>query len=339
MTTKIKNMDQEYAGIDIIKFFCSLLIVAIHVPPFISIDLKLNFYIVNYLARLAVPFFFICGSYFLFRKIPYDVFDIKMIIKYSLRMIKLYTIWFIIYHAVSWVLHGITLEQIIIYFTGYSHLWYLKSAAFAILLTGLLIWKKVSLKKIIFIALIIYIVGLFGQSYYGVLFDMNNRIPIYVTRNGLFSGFLFTSIGAFFAYEKFTINNNKALGLFIISMIFWAIESRLIYIYDLALEWTITIFLVPSVFFLFYLLINTKLHTNINTKQLRKYSMYIYFIHILIDRYFSKGIKLIQTYTKVDFKIHSLVQYNVVLFVSLVLAYIILSLSKRKQWNWLKILG
>ena len=53
-----KYNKQNYNAIDLTKFICSILVVAIHIKPFgDNVDFHfLNYGIQNYLARIAVPF-------------------------------------------------------------------------------------------------------------------------------------------------------------------------------------------------------------------------------------------------------------------------------------------
>lgn len=64
---------QNYNSIDLAKFICSILVVMIHVAPFgTSIEIKwidnLSFLVRNYLARVAVPFFFVASGFSYIRK-------------------------------------------------------------------------------------------------------------------------------------------------------------------------------------------------------------------------------------------------------------------------------
>lgn len=94
VTTAIgKAEKRNYGLIDILKLLCAALVVAIHVPPFLDIHGLIDFAVVNYIARIAVPFFFVSSSYFLFTK-AYDKvtggIDKDVILKYALRIIREY---------------------------------------------------------------------------------------------------------------------------------------------------------------------------------------------------------------------------------------------------------
>ena len=87
-------MLKKYNFIDIIKFLCAALVVTIHVPPLTSVNWMLNFAVVNFAARVAVPFFFISSSYFVFIKAYKEngELDKSVIGAYVKRIIRLYII-------------------------------------------------------------------------------------------------------------------------------------------------------------------------------------------------------------------------------------------------------
>jgi len=202
--------------VDLMKFIFALLIVALHKNPLTSINLDVNFFIVNYIARLAVPFYFIASGYFLFRKTSYEEFDISVVLKYAWKIYKLYLIWTIIYMYPiiknqiltdsNGFFHGILVWIRDFVFSGsYFHLWYLNATVFAVLLVGILIKKKIKIRKIIIIASVFYGIGLFEQAYFGLILPLEKYDwlwslvkllgnVIVTTRNGLFEGFLFISL-------------------------------------------------------------------------------------------------------------------------------------------------
>ena len=83
-----------YGGIDVLRFLCAILIIMIHVVPLGSSQdravLLLNHALRNVLARAAVPFFFMCSGFFLYRKTPADRFSTEPTKKTVLRLGRLY---------------------------------------------------------------------------------------------------------------------------------------------------------------------------------------------------------------------------------------------------------
>ena len=99
--SEIQVARKNYNGIDVAKFICSILVIAIHVDPFATSDnstlQQLHFFLSQYIARIAVPFFFIAAGYFLFRKTSPDSFDLRPVRKYIGRIVRLYVLWSILY--------------------------------------------------------------------------------------------------------------------------------------------------------------------------------------------------------------------------------------------------
>ena len=71
----------DYPAIDILKFFLSIMVVAIHLVPFSAAKGSLlsyvNFGVQQYVARIAVPFFFASASFLLFRKYDLTQFSLQ----------------------------------------------------------------------------------------------------------------------------------------------------------------------------------------------------------------------------------------------------------------------
>ena len=62
----MKTQKNNYTNLDIAKFICALLVVVIHTDPLADVANEMNFFLVNILARVAVPLFLLCqGSFFL----------------------------------------------------------------------------------------------------------------------------------------------------------------------------------------------------------------------------------------------------------------------------------
>lgn len=66
----------HYNGIDICKFICSILVVAIHIPvvnapmtvELSNVSVFVNTVLQQAMCRIAVPFFFVCSGFFLYKK-------------------------------------------------------------------------------------------------------------------------------------------------------------------------------------------------------------------------------------------------------------------------------
>ena len=272
--------DYNFNGIDLIKFVCTYMICAIHISPFYpNTDLAkdINFYIQNGFCRVAVPFYFVTSGFLLFRKInSLYTSNFEIIKKYCFKILRLLGTW-------TFILFG----------GGTDHLWYLGASALAVILVGFAFKTKLKTTYIILIAIILYIIGLLGDSYYTSLsslkaypftkFIIDSYDSIFkTTRNGIFFGFIFILMGSLFAHKKITINNTVAfLGLFIsLGLLF--MEVYFIKNFSRSKNYNMLISLVPTVFFMFYIAYHMPLKNHPIFKELRNVSVLIYFTHIYV---------------------------------------------------------
>ncbi len=349
--------DKHFPFVDVTKFICAFLVVAIHVPPCADIDPDLSYGVKQYLPRLAVPFFFVAGGYFCFRKTDYENFDSGRPIAYAKRMLKLYIIWTGIYlpiiiHSIvkseRGILYGV-LEWIerFIFKGSYLHLWYLLAAAIATLIVCWVIKKRLDKKVVIPGALILYTIGLLGTSYHELLRPLESipfiwePIRLYellfkTTSNGFFFGTIYVGMGAIFAYKNIYLRRSTAIMGFIISMLFMFAEVLCIKHFELSVINDMYVFLLPALFFLFYIATHIEIKETATTIAFRKYSSIIYFVHMWV--YFIIIIirKVLELLLNVDIKIHSLLKYTLVALGSLAIAIIVVELEKRKSFKWLK---
>ena len=66
------NVERKtYYALDVAKFISAFLVVCIHTGPLLDVDATGNFILVQILARLAVPFFFVASGFLFFRKLDF----------------------------------------------------------------------------------------------------------------------------------------------------------------------------------------------------------------------------------------------------------------------------
>ena len=126
---------EDFRFIDIFKFFCAFLIIGIHTSPFYEINILNNAF--GMLTRIAVPFFFVSSSFFLFKK----EFSWKRIGNYCKRMLLLYAVYSVIYVIYELASGQFVLNNFLIKFfvSGYQHLWFLQQSVIAVLVISLII--------------------------------------------------------------------------------------------------------------------------------------------------------------------------------------------------------
>lgn len=319
-----------YSGVDLIKFICSFLVVAIHIHPLSSFSPTLDYGIINYVARLAVPFFLTSSGYFVFRKTELNDFSFEPSLHFVKKILRLYGTW------------------ILILFVGEIwHLWYMEAAVVAVLLVSVLRSKKISVKYIVLISAILYIIGLLGDSYYGLIEPLNRIHPVHLlfsayrtlfgsTKNGVFMGMIFVSIGMLFAYVPIKMKEKYAVGGFIISMILLLGEVWMLKYFDMPKESNMYVFLVPAVFFLFYIATHIKLKNEEFCSALRVLSILMFYSHMFVYCFIDHTIGFALNTGMPSAIDNSLVRYCSTVLLTLALSYAIYKLSQTKRFNWLK---
>lgn len=180
--------------LDYYKIMLSIMVVSTHMHPLFAADSMIGWLIANGISRIAVPSFYIISGYYIFPKIK----DSRAVSKYVKRLLIIYAVWTLLYLP---YLMGLSAKSMIFFAAfGHGHLWYMPATIIGVLLVFL--FKKF-IKKDIYIlgiALILYLTGMAVSIIEGV-----DYFTVYLFRNGLTYGFVFTMIGCFIRskeYEK-----------------------------------------------------------------------------------------------------------------------------------------
>jgi len=269
-----------YNGIDLVKFICAIMVFIMHVLPFrgeaSGLAAVINYGLKNYLCRLAVPFYFVCSGFFLFRKMPRDALQVDVIKNYCFKMLRL---------AGTWYLLLIVGES--------SHLWFLGETVVAVVLVSLCLHRGMRLRSIWILAGCLYAIGLLGESYYGVMVLLEG-IPgvhglkmlfdrvLFITRNGVFFGFLFVLMGAAFAYHPVAMKPWKSFAGLSVSMVLLLGEAFVLKIFEIPREYSMYIFLLPAVYFLFAFAASWQLKDRPLYKRLRRIGLLLYLSHLMV---------------------------------------------------------
>ncbi|QHQ62388.1 serine racemase VanT catalytic subunit [Anaerocolumna sedimenticola] len=332
---------ENYDGLDYFRMIAAFLIVAIHTSPLTSINTTADFVFTRIIARVAVPFFFMVTGFFIisgflkdnsFRN-P-DKYSVKPdtapLTKFLKKTADLYGIAMLIYIPVN-LYSGYfkqnnmflkLLKDILFNGTMY-HLWYLPAVITGVLFVYLLL--KINKGTVfLLISIILYLAGLLGDSYYG----LTESIPILkncydflfqlfdYTRNGIFYAPVFLVMGAFIARSVKPLSLRKCIAGFIASSVLLFIEGLLLHAHNMQRHDSMYLFLIPSMYFLFQLLLHFKGNYY---RSFRTFSMIIYIIHpfaIILVRGLAKVLGL------EDFLIYnSLIHYLAVCLLSLVFGY------------------
>ncbi len=328
-------IDMKKRSIDIIRLIATYLVVAIHISPFEKINPAFDLFFTRILGRLAVPLFFMITGYYILSK---SLKEIQTLKEYTKKILIIYFISILIYLPInfytgSWQSMNIIdfLKEILIDGTFY-HLWYFPALILALWLVYFLV-KKLGNKKTLAIVIILYLIGLFGDSYYGFLnssplltkiYDILFLISTY-TRNGLFYAPIFLYLG----YEIKKANKEGSNHDLVISLCLFlgmTLEGFLLHFEDMPRHDSMYLLLVPLMYFLFRYLIT---HNNTSYREIRKIATFIYIFHplMIIMIRFIAGI----------FKLEIiLVDNNLILYLVVCLATTILAIIIEKSINLIK---
>lgn len=346
-------------GIDAAKFLCSILVVAIHFSPFGKaggIYEYLNYGITNYVARIAVPFFFISSGYFLFRKTSLGSFDTGVVKQYVLRILKLYLVWSAIYLPIN-VYHAINLKRgflrsaltylrEFLFIGSYTHLWYLNALIVAVIAVSFLLYKKVSPNCVFLLAFLLYFIGLFGNSWFGLAIPLRTAAPrlwgvlhrlkdvFATTRNGIFDGFIFVSIGMLFAFYGNRIKKRAAAAGFLASMILLGFEIFLLRYCQIEMLGTdMFLFLVPAAYFFFAYVEQIEWKDKGVYKTLRVTGSLIFYTHLWV------AFAVIKVVSKIDETLLSTgFSFVSILILSMMISWLVYKLSLKRRFAFLRIL-
>ncbi len=277
------------SAIDIAKLIMAILVIGIHTEPFhFNLWLDRGFGIIT---RLCLPFFFVTGSYFFFKK------D-KSLKAYLLRLVLLYAIWSLIYLPFDLTkLHSMRMWQILkrYLWNGNEHaLWYLQGSIIGMLIVyGL---KKLFNTRIVCsICFGLLIVGCLFSTYAPLVKNIAgggtavSLISVIGTRNGLFYAPVYIAIGLWFAEKGFSDRRTRYWIMLLISLLLLIVESLIFVIHYHTASTILWISVCPASYALFHLIVtaNCSLSNNISL-WMRNISILLYLTHGLFIIVFGK---------------------------------------------------
>lgn len=334
----LKQMkEKENIGIDYFRIIAAILVITIHTSPLLSVNETADFILTRILARSAVPFFFMATGFFLFPQNNLKPFKYN---KSVLKIVKLYGIAILLYLPLNFYAGyfadkavPIKILKDILFDGTFYHLWYFPAVILGIGVIVFLI-KHCRFHIVGFITVILYLIGLFGDSYYGVIAHIPFLKAFYdilflfsdYTRNGLFFAPLYLFMGIWLSTHRRRYSFKIKMVGFLLSLALMMAEGLLLHHFSIQRHDSMYIALIPCMYFLFQLLLFCKGKSN---KNLRTISMLIFIIHpwcIVLIRGFAKIIKAQSIL--ID---NSIIHFIAVTFLSIIVAVIL-----NKLWNKLK---
>ena len=280
---------RSLGGLDLFRPVAAALVIAIHTSPLEGFDGDLDFFLTRIIARLAVPFFFmVTGQFVLGGSLSGEEKELRKVTGYLRKTLVLYVIATLLYlplgiYAGYYSELSFSLALRLFFFDGgFYHLWY-----FPALITGILVIiglsRLLSERGLIIACLLLYAVGLFGDSYHGFIVDAPLVSQIYelffcifsYTRNGIFMAPIFLLMGAM-AARKGCCSRSLCIIGFALSLSLMTVEGFTLKLMEVQRHDSMYVFLLPSAFFLYRLLTMREIPA---VKSLRRISAYVYLLH------------------------------------------------------------
>lgn len=278
---------KSYTGIDYFRLIAAFLIVAIHTSPLTSLSSTGDFILTRVISRVAVPFFLMTSGFFLISR--YQKNDGKLI-AFLKKTARMYGVAIVIYLPINLYNNYFSMKpllpnlikDILIDGTLY-HLWYLPAA----MLGGIIAWylvRKLHYKGAFIIASILYLIGMFGDSYYGIsqstgvlnhFYDLIFEVTDY-TRNGLFFAPIFFVLGGYIADQRPQMSLKVSILGTIISFSLMLTEALFLHHFDLQRHDSMYVLLLPCMYFLFHTLLHFRGKRHVTSRTV---SFIIYIIH------------------------------------------------------------
>ena len=290
---EVENGGSRIESWDAFKWLAAFLVVAIHTSPLESIWPYGDFLLTRIIARLAVPFFFMLTGYF---TVQVKKTEKKLLLLY-LGVTCLYLpVQIYKYMGGETFTAGRILKDI--FFDGtFYHLWYLPACMLGLALMTLFL--KCGKENAVAISILLYVIGLLGDSYFGLVRLGPVLSKVYdgmftcfsYTRNGIFMAPLFLLLGRLFREQekKGKLNKEKELILFLCSFVLMIQEAWLLHNTDWQKHDSMYLFLPLCSYHLFAFLrcVNERdLPSERSGKRADslwlKGPMYIYFLHPLV---------------------------------------------------------
>lgn len=321
---------EGYVGIDVFRLIAAFLVVANHTSPLGSFSETGDFILTRVVCRVAVPFFFMTSGFFLISRYSCDAKKLTAFLK---KTACIYGTAILLYLPLNFYSHSFDAEYLLpnlirdIVFDGtFYHLWYLPASMIGAAIAWYLV-RRTSWRNAFLISGLLYVIGLFGDSYYGIaemvpgvkqFYQLLFQVTDY-TRNGMFFAPVFFVAGGYLAErEERSVREGLYLAVpgFLTCFALMLAEALLLHHFGLQRHDSMYLFLVPAMYFFFQFLLQWK---GGRQPWMRTASLMIYLIHpfvIVLVRLAAKLTHLTGLLVE-----NSLVHYMTVCVVSALLSF------------------
>ncbi len=307
-----------------------------HLKPALAVQIS---------ARWAVPFFFICSSYFLFRKSKNKTVDRETIRKYIHRILTIYLVWFIfnIPSIIYTRLYGKDLSEILTWLifikrsvlsSTFTGSWYLTSSIFSALVIYLLS-KKMKTEAILVITFVSYFICLLSSAYAGVLPEKTLKVlsdlcfPL-----NIFTGCFYFALGKYVSENEEKLISRFSVGkCILLSVVFYmtfVVEICLTKKFSVMGSTDVAFSLGPLAFFLLLSCLQLKIRC--------KYAAVLRKLSIIV--FCSQGNVLWFRSRLYSYGVHSLIKQYIMTFALVgIICIVVLYLQKKQRWKWTEYLA
>lgn len=289
---KIRN-----ASVDLFRFMCAVLVVAIHTNPFQGLGTVPQYVVNQMITRIAVPFFLCTMGYFYIQKIQAGKKPFKGTV---MKLLQIYVIWSVIYLAKEFVLqvlvHGEPISSYLkksiwgIFVDGSSgHFWFFPAVIYTMIIIN--VCEKIGiLKHLAVFSIVLYAVGVLGCAYWGIgnqipgfrlLINSEYFVPI---RRIFMMGLPFFMQGYFL--NKISLEKIKKRKLYValpVVILLWIMEIGIVNALGIADSIIITYALYPLLFVIMQLLLATPMSQHVKKAAVaRDMANFMYYSHVLV---------------------------------------------------------
>lgn len=290
-----------YKGIDCFRIIAAILVITIHTSPLEAYFPVGDFILTRVIARTAVPFFFMTSGFFLLSE---SCADIKRLKRFLKKTLLVYLVSIVLYLPAN-VYNGyfsadnlfFNILKDILFDGTFYHLWYLPASALGGAIAFFAV-RKFGYMKALTVFLLLYITGLFGDSYYGFILGIEPVRAVYncifavsdYTRNGIFFAPLFMLLGGIIREKENKTENggfsdNAAghkvryglkLACVVGSFALMLCEALVLRKLGVQRHDSMYVFLVPLMWFLFSVVVQFK---GKHKKYISRLALIVYIIH------------------------------------------------------------
>lgn len=314
----MNQQTKSYGSIELFKYVAAILVIAIHTSPLEGVTQTGDFILTRIVARVAVPFFIMITGYFVLpgcaregSKLKRTLIKLGLLYGVATVLYLPFNIYKGYFGEKQW---GITLVKDILVDGTFYHLWYLPGVMLGLLL---IVWllRRLGTRAAAAVSLGLYVIGLFGDSYYGAVEGSMVGTWFYepmfhlfsYTRNGLFFVPVFLMLGYWLqektekTAQRLTERQQMArrtikLVGFLLSFGGLMAEGLVLHLYGWQRHDSMYVLLLPCMFFLFSLLLEAGKKEKKEGWQLPRTDipMFIYLLHpacIVVVRLIAKVLK------------------------------------------------